>query len=129
MKFKADVGDDTKLTISQAVPNNKWFLVPNPAFKLAHKNAIGSDSLVEFHWDALHRASGAAATVYAGEDKDYKATIAAHNKNGFSAKARAKIHKGVLHSITAQVSTQHAPVISVKSKLAGDTKTITSYNL
>lgn len=127
--MKADVGDNTKLTISQAVPNNKWFLVPNPAFKLSHKNAIGSSSLIELSYDALHRTSSAVATVYAGEDKDYKAVVGVYSKKGVAAKGRAKLHKGLFHSVSASVSTHHAPQLSVKSKLGGDAKVKTSYDV
>jgi hypothetical protein len=78
--FKKSISDHTKIKLSQFVPNNKWFLVPNPNIKVTHAPPLGKGAAVfEVIWDTLARSGGGCATVYAGKDKEYKASVEMHS--------------------------------------------------
>lgn len=127
-KFKHWLSPSTKLTISQLVPNSKWFLVPNPSFKIVHKGIAGKHSIVEATWDTLSRSGCAGCTVYAGDDKEYKADISVYSKKGAVLKARAKLRRGLVHSVSATVGAI-GPILSLKSRFGDADKVDTSYNM
>jgi len=128
MKLKKSLNASTKLTISQAVPNNNWFLVPNPAFKLLHVNALGSNSITELNWDTLTRIGSASTKLYSGDDNSYKAELQMHSKLGLQMTARAKLRKGPMHSVAATVGNKTPARVSLKSRFAEDSlKLDTSY--
>jgi hypothetical protein len=127
MKLKKTLNDNTRLTISQAVPNNKWFLVPNPVV-LVHHNALSSNSVTELHWDTLTRMGGVSTRVYTGDDAEYKAQLEMHSKLGVKATARAKLRKGALHSVAATVGNKTPAKLTLKSRFAENSLKIdTSY--
>jgi hypothetical protein len=128
MKFKKSVNVNSKITISQAVPNNKWFLVPTPEFKLIHKSALGSNSVTNLHWDTLSRTGGASTKLYSGDDNSYKAELEMHSTLGLKMTARAKLRKGLVHSIAASVGNNTPAKLTLKSRFAEDSlKVDTSY--
>ncbi|KAL4516003.1 hypothetical protein Ndes2526B_g00717 [Nannochloris sp. 'desiccata'] len=130
MKLDKSVNANTKLTVSQAVPNNKWFLAPNPAFKLVHSNALGSNSITDLHWDTLTRMGGVSTKLYSGDDNSYKAELGMHSKLGLKMTARAKLRKGAVHSVAATVGNKTPAQLNLKSRFAGDSlKLDTSYVL
>ena len=130
-KSKISLTADTKLTLTQFVPQNKWFLVPNPSVKLAHKGLAGEHSLLEASWDTLSRSGGAGLTLYGGEEKAYKAAVELHSLKGAKATARAKLRKGLVHSVAATVSSASggAPVLTLKSRVSDETKMETTYDV
>ena len=111
------MGAQTSLTLSQAVPNNKWFLVPTPAVKLTQKGSLGEHNVAEIGWDTLTRTGSGAVTIYGGEDKEYKASVKHHTALGTTATLRAKLRKGLLHSIAATAGSVVPPQLLVKSRL------------
>jgi hypothetical protein len=128
MKLKKSLNANTKLTISQAVPNNNWFLVPNPALKLLQVNTLGSNSITELTWDTLTRMGGVNTKLYAGDDNSYKAELDMHSKLGLRMTGRAKLRKGALHSVAATVGNKTPATVTLKSRFAGDSlKLDTSY--
>jgi hypothetical protein len=81
LKWNRKINDSTKVSIAQFVPNNKWFLVPNPEVKLSHSisNLRGGAATIEASWDTLQRSGVASVTAYAGKDKDYKFAVDVHS--------------------------------------------------
>ena len=130
LKLGTNVSKNNQLLISQAVyVVNHDPVILRPTFQLTRTNAIGFRSSVGLYWNPSFDQALASATFYSGKYDDYKTTIVASNTNGLSVKTKAKIYQGLLHSITAQLSTHDAPQVSVKSKFGGDINTKTSYNL
>ena len=133
MKLKKSVNANTKLTISQAVPNNKWFLVPNPSFKLVTKGSVpgsngNSNTVTELGWDTMTRMGGASTKIYTGDDNAYKAELEMHSKLGPKFGVRAKLRKGVLHSVAASMGPKTPAKLTLKSRFAEDSVKIdTSY--
>jgi hypothetical protein len=120
MKLKKSINDSTKLTISQTVPNNKWFLVPNPAFKIIHNSSIEgkANTVTEVNWDTLTRMGGASTRIYTGDDHSYKAQLEMHSKLGMKMTARAKLRKGLVHSVAAQIGNKTPAKVTLKSRFA-----------
>ena len=93
------------------MPENNWFLVPNPSIKLVHQGALKTStqhgithSTEEVYWDALTRQGSIQATVYGGDDKAYKASLEVHSVQGIKGKIRGKFRRGWLHSLAATTS-------------------------
>lgn len=71
----------------------------------------------------MKRTKSAEIKLYAGDNHEYKAVAAHHSVLGNSCSVRAKIQKGVAHSIAAQYSEAFGPVVSVKSRFGDDEAT------
>lgn len=114
----------TKLTINQFIPASKWFLIPTPAITITRKGLplLGDKARISATKDMLLRTNNVFAAVYGGEDKEYKATIGHGTVKGLSIGARAKLRKGLAHSIAGEYSEAFGPVLTAKSRTSEDMK-------
>ncbi|KAI8110881.1 hypothetical protein M9434_004455 [Picochlorum sp. BPE23] len=125
---------DVKVNMTQKIPGNKAYLVPNPHIKVTKTGVFGKGSnSVAVEHDMMQRRSGATLSLYAGEDKRYKLKLSSStSKGGFmqasTGMLRSKLAKGtLLHSASISGSTK-AQVMTLKSRLGSDMKTKMSYS-
>lgn len=120
---------NSKINITQKIPQGKLYLVPTPCIKISKVGVIGSNNVIHFQHDALARQSTAGICVYGGEDKRFKLKVNGDSKKGYDGTIRSKMDKGgILHSVSAS-GTPTAPTVSVKSRLGKDAKTKLSYSM
>ena len=114
---------NSKVAITQKIPQGKLYLVPTPCIKISKVGVLGPDNVAHVQHDALARQSSGGICIYGGEDKRFKLKAICHSKKGYDGTIRSKIYKGgILHSVSAS-GTPTAPTVSVKSRLGKDAKT------
>lgn len=120
---------NSKINITQKVPQGKLCLIPTPCIKISKVGVLGPNNVAHLQHDALARQSSAGICVYGGEDKKFKLKVTGDSKKGYDGTIRSKIYKGgILHSVSAS-GTPTAPTVSVKSRLGEDAKTKLSYSV
>lgn len=67
--------------------------------------------------------------MYGSDSKEYKASMELHTLKGLKAKARAKLRRGLLHSIAASVGSKEGPMVTVKSRMSDETKSDVTYDV
>ena len=73
-KYNAYSGPKTKLTVSQMVPQGKWFLVPSATMKVTRKGLPGMQNnvAIEGTWSMLDRAGSSSVKLYPWSDRTHK---------------------------------------------------------
>jgi hypothetical protein len=119
------------LTLRQAVPGGRWFLVPTPAARWVRRFAHGGGGgggggeggggadVVSLEVDALTRSAAASQTYYSGDGFKAGLGLAASAKGGkaVTLAARQKVRAGrnaVLHSVGASYNSRTGPQVTAK---------------
>lgn len=120
---------NSKINITQKIPQGKIYLIPTPCIKISKVGVLGPSNVAYLQHDALARQSSAGICVYGGEDKRLKLKLTGDSENGYNGTIRSKVYKGgMLHSVSAS-GTPTAPTVSIKSRLGEDAKTKLSYSM
>ncbi len=114
-KWRRHVGQG-RVEITQHVPGNKWFLVPNPVVKLSTPLLGGRDQ-VYAQWDFLQRAGKLGDVMYFDvHGARCKLTATAHSTGALQYGARVKIAQGILHSAAAEYHSVKGVEYTLKSR-------------
>lgn len=118
------------LTLEQAVPGGKTFLIPCPAVKVDRRytlrsseggsTAVSSRTQVEHSF--LTRRSIATQTLYSGLDRQHKLKLGFDNRMGPLLMARTKLRRGWVHSAAVAAAPATGPELQLKSRPAAGQK-------
>ncbi|KAK9812781.1 hypothetical protein WJX72_003611 [[Myrmecia] bisecta] len=127
-RFKArKLVKDCLVTVSQHIPDQKWFLLPTPAVKVVKKFREGADVL-KAKYNFERQQGKLTQTLYTGFDRQYKASLHLDSVKGSSIAARAKVKTRAVYSVAAATSKQGS-VLSCKSRPFDRCKTLTQLHL